>query len=92
MFSTPRFAKFLKKMRETKGISLRQAAEATGLLHTRCYALENGHARLSVPQLVVLAGAYGFRTGSAMLSLFEKQYAASVASEQKKAKQKSKAA
>jgi len=47
---------------------------------------------MSVPQLVALAGAYGFKTGGAMLSLFEKQYASSVASEQKKAKQKSKAA
>jgi transcriptional regulator with XRE-family HTH domain len=71
-FSKVKFAAFVKKTRESKGLSMRQTANKAGLTLARVVAIEHGEARLNLPQLVSLADAFGFKSGGHMLTRYEK--------------------
>lgn len=71
-FSKLQFAKFVRGTREKKRLSMRQTARKSGLTLARVFAIENGEARLSVPQLLSLAAAFDFKSGSAFLWRYER--------------------
>jgi transcriptional regulator with XRE-family HTH domain len=70
-FSKLKFADYVRKTREARGLSLRQLAKKADLTLARCFAIENGEARLNLPQLVSLADAFGFKSGSEFLKRYE---------------------
>jgi transcriptional regulator with XRE-family HTH domain len=72
-FSKLNFAHYVRKTREARGLSLRQTAKKAGLTLARCFAIENGEARLNLPQLASLADAFGFKSGGEMLIHYEAQ-------------------
>lgn len=71
-FSKHHFATFVKTTRESRKLSLRQTARKSGLTLARVFAIENGEARLSVPQLLSLADAFEFKSGADFLGRYEK--------------------
>lgn len=74
-FSKLKFADYVRKTREARGLSLRQTAKKAGLTLARCFAIENGEARLNLPQLASLADAFGFKSGGEMLIHHERRAA-----------------
>jgi transcriptional regulator with XRE-family HTH domain len=72
-FSKLKVADYVRKTREARGLSLRQTAKKAGLTLARCFAIENGEARLNLPQLASLADAFGFKSGGEMLIHYEAQ-------------------
>jgi transcriptional regulator with XRE-family HTH domain len=58
-FSKVKVADYVRRAREARGLSLRQTAKKAGLTLARCFAIENGEARLNLPQLASLADAFG---------------------------------
>jgi transcriptional regulator with XRE-family HTH domain len=70
-FSKLKFADYVRKTREARGLSLRQTAKKAGLTLARCFAIENGEARLNLPQLASLADAFGFSSGGEFLVRYE---------------------
>ena len=71
-FSKHHFAGFVKRTRESRKLSIRQTAKKSGITLSRVFAIENGESRLSVPQLLSLADAFGFRSGAEFLGRYEK--------------------
>jgi transcriptional regulator with XRE-family HTH domain len=70
-FSKLKFADFVRKTREARGLSLRKLAKKADMTLARCFSIENGDARLNLPQLVSLADAFGFKSGSEFLKKYE---------------------
>jgi transcriptional regulator with XRE-family HTH domain len=70
-FSKLKFADYVRKTREARGLSLRQLAKKADMTLARCFAIENGEARLNLPQLISLADAFGFKSGSEFLKRYE---------------------
>jgi transcriptional regulator with XRE-family HTH domain len=84
-FSKMKFADYVRKTREDRGLSLRQLAKKAGLTLARCFAIENGEARLNLPQLASLADAFGFKSGGEMLTQYENHFAGAKAKPRKRA-------
>jgi len=72
-FSILKFGDYVRKTREARGLSLRQTAKKAGITLARCFSIENGEARLNLPQLASLADAFGFKSAGEMLLHYEKQ-------------------
>jgi transcriptional regulator with XRE-family HTH domain len=85
-FSKLKFADYVRKTREARGLSLRQLAKKADMTLARCFAIENGEARLNLPQLVSLADAFGFRSGSEFLKKYESKLKAGEEKEPRKRK------
>jgi Helix-turn-helix len=60
--------------RESLRLSLRQTAKKSGLTLARVFAIENGEARLNLPQLASLADAFGFSSRGEFLVRWEQTH------------------
>ena len=69
----PRTISELRRKVAAGSCSLRQTAKKAGLTLARCFAIENGEARLNLPQLASLADAFGFKSGGEMLIHYDAQ-------------------
>jgi len=85
-FSKMKFADYVRKTREASGLSLRQLSKKADMTLARCFAIEKGEARLNLPQLVSLADAFGFDSGSQFLKKYERTLKAGDEKEPRKRK------